>query len=146
MPHVNHVEPLELRTLFSALTLTKLGGFDTGGFDVGAAEISAYDPDTQSLFVVNAQASTVDILDLSDPANITRQGTIDVSPLGSPNSVDVDRNVVAVAVQAHDPQQPGMVAFYKTNGQLLATVRTGALPDMITFTRDGRYVLRAIEG
>ena len=146
MPRANHVEPLELRTLFSALTLTKIGGFDTGGFDVGAAEISAYDVDTHRLFVVNAQDSTVDILDLADPTNITRRGTIDVSPLGSPNSVDVYGNVVAVAVEASDPLLPGKVAFYKTNGQILGTVATGVLPDMITFTPDGRYVLTANEG
>ena len=61
------IEPLESRVLFAALSLTKVGGFDAGGFESGAAEISAYDPDTARLFVVNAQASTVDILDLSDP-------------------------------------------------------------------------------
>jgi 2',3'-cyclic-nucleotide 2'-phosphodiesterase/3'-nucleotidase/5'-nucleotidase len=134
------------RTLLSALTMTKIGGFDSGGFEAGAAEISAYDPATQRLFVVNAQASTIDILNLADPTHVTRSGTIDVSPLGSPNSVDVSRNVVAVAVQNHDVQQPGKVAFYKTNGKFLGAVTTGALPDMVTFTPDGRYVLTANEG
>ena len=35
----------------------------------GGAEISAYDPGSQNLFVVNAFANAIDILNLADPTN-----------------------------------------------------------------------------
>jgi hypothetical protein len=48
--------------------------------DEGAAEIVAYDPDLQSVLVINADANTVDILDISDPTTPTLSGFIDVAP------------------------------------------------------------------
>src|SRR5688500_15638272 len=69
-----------------AITLTPIATYDAGG--VGSAEIVAHDPTTQRLFVVNAATSTVDILDVRNPANVSRMAQIDTSALGSPNSVD----------------------------------------------------------
>ncbi|WP_224410792.1 choice-of-anchor I family protein [Oscillatoria salina] len=53
----------------NAITLTPIGTYATGIFDEGAAEIPAYDPETQRLFVVNANSATVDIIDISNPSN-----------------------------------------------------------------------------
>ena len=50
------------------ITLEQIGRFETGVFAEGAAEIVAYDAASAQLFVVNAQARTVDVLDISDPA------------------------------------------------------------------------------
>jgi len=52
-----------------AIELNPIGTFQTGVFDEGAAEILAHDPITQNLFVINSDATTVDILDISDPSN-----------------------------------------------------------------------------
>ena len=41
---------------------------------------------------------------------------------------------------------PGFVAFYDTAGNRLSVVQVGALPDALTFSPDGRYVLVANEG
>ena len=141
-------EALEARVLLSSsIHLSPLGTYRTGlGFDEGAAEIVAHDPETQRLFVINAAASSIDILDLSDPSQPTLIKRVDTSALGSPNSVAVGRNVVAVAIEDENQQAPGKVAFYKTNGDLINSVHVGALPDMITFSPDGRYVLTANEG
>jgi hypothetical protein len=38
------------------------------------------------------------------------------------------------------------VAFYDTDGKFLSAVKVGALPDMLTFTPDGKWVLVANEG
>lgn len=143
-----HLESLEPRALMAAdpIALSRIGGFDHGGFATGAAEITAYEPTTQRLFVVNAQTDELDILDYADPANPALLGKIDTAPLGSPNSVATRPGLVAVAIENQNKQLPGVVAFYSPDGTLLKTVTVGALPDMITFSPDGDHVLTANEG
>jgi hypothetical protein len=126
------------------IALTPIGTFDAG--DAGSAEIVAFDARSKRLFLVNAQTSTVDILDARNPQLPTRIASIDTSALGSPNSVDVHDGVVAVAIQANPKTDPGHVAFYKVNGELITSVKAGAQPDMIKFTHNGDYVLVANEG
>ena len=58
----------------------------------------------------------------------------------------MSRGIVAVAVQAAVKTDPGRAVFFDVNGSFLASVMVGALPDMITFTPDGQYVLTADEG
>jgi DNA-binding beta-propeller fold protein YncE len=129
------------------LTLTPLGTYATGVFEEGAAEIVAHDPETQRLFVINAQAATVDVLDISDPAAPTLSFTIDASPYGSvANSVAVRESLVAVAVEAEEKTDPGQAVFFDTDGNFLTSVTVGSLPDMVTFTPNGRQVLIANEG
>jgi YVTN family beta-propeller protein len=128
------------------LALEKIGGFDGGA--VGAAEITAYDAASKRLFVVNGANGTVDVLDLSNPASPRRIEAISVAALGaSANSVAVHDGLVALAIEASPKTSPGVVAFYNAADlRLLNTVRVGALPDMVTFTPDGRYLLVANEG
>jgi hypothetical protein len=129
-----------------SFTLEKIGGFNGGA--VGAAEIPAYDATTQRLFVVNGANGTVDVLDLKDPRNPARAGTISVTALGaSANSVAVHDGLVAVAIEASPKTNPGVVAFYDARDlRLLTQATVGALPDMLTFTPDGLTVLVANEG
>jgi hypothetical protein len=55
--------------------------------------------------------------------------------------------VVAIAIQAQSKTDPGTVAFYRaTTLQVISSATVGALPDMLTFTPDGRTVLVANEG
>ena len=126
------------------VTLTPLGTYSTGAFDEGASEIVAHDPATQQVFVVNAQAGTVDVLDISDPTAPTKVGTLDTP---GANSVAVHGGLIAVAEQAETTTDPGTVSFF--DGGSLDKIRSltvGALPDMVTFTPDGRNVLVANEG
>jgi YVTN family beta-propeller protein len=122
--------------------LRKLGSLTLGG-----AEIAAYDPEGRRLYVTNADANSVAIVNATDPHNLSLAATIYVSPLGSPNSVAVRNGIVAVALEnSGDKTRPGRVAFYGDDGRLLASVEVGALPDMLTFTPDGRHLLVANEG
>ncbi len=130
----------------ASIELSALGTYETGIFAGGAQEIVAYDPETERLFVVNAGLDTVDILDTSDPAAPDKIGAIDTSQLGSPNSVDVHDGLVAVALEADPKTDPGTVAFFTADGTELAAVEVGALPDMLTFSPNGRFVLVANEG
>lgn len=135
-------------TLTSKLSLEVIGEHKTGIFDQGAAEIVAYDERNLQIFKVNAEAATVDVLDIADPAHPALVATIDATALGaSANSVAVHHGVVAVAIEAVNKQAPGMVAFYDARDlTLLNSVSVGALPDMVTFTPNGQYVLVANEG
>jgi DNA-binding beta-propeller fold protein YncE len=128
--------------------LELLGSYSTGLFDEGAAEIPAYDPLTRRVFVVNAAAATVDVLDVRDPRAPAKVGSLDLTTIGGgANSVAVRWGLVAVAVEAAVRQDPGVVAFFDARSlKLLHTVAVGALPDMLTFTHDGRRVLVANEG
>lgn len=129
-----------------ALSLNRIGGYDTG-LGEGASEIVAYDAATQRAFVVNAVAATVDIVDLSNPAAPALLDTIDVTGFGAvANSVAVNGGRLAIAVEAAPKTDPGTLVFTDLDGQLLGSVATGALPDMVSFTPDGRYALVANEG
>lgn len=131
----------------AALNLDLIGQYQTGVFDAGACEISAYDPASQRLFVVSAAASSILILDLSDPSSPALISTINGAIYGgSFNSVDVHNGIVAAAVEATVKQDPGSIVFFDANGAFLAQYPAGALPDMIKFTPDGNYVLSANEG
>nr|MCU0775506.1 choice-of-anchor I family protein [Ideonella sp.] len=134
----------------STLTLAKIGGYvDASLADpVGAAEITAYDAVSRRLFVVNSVIGTVDVLDLANPAAPVRVGSVDISALGaSVNSVAVSNGLVALAIENSVKTSPGVVAFYNAQSLgLLGQVAVGALPDMVTFTPDGRTVLVANEG
>ena len=136
---------------FFTLTLEPIGTYDSGIYDEGGAEIVAYDAPTRRAFVVNANDSSVDVLDISTPSAPVRIDSIDVSAaganLGAANSVAVKNGLVAVAVENDDKQANGIVAFYSAATlALITTIEAGALPDMVTFTPDGRYVLVANEG
>lgn len=130
------------------LSLEVIGQHQTGVFAEGAAEVVAYDAGTKRVFKVNAKAATVDVLDISNPASPTLVSTIDATALGgSANSVAVNKGVAAVAIEAANKQEPGVVAFYDASTlALIHSVTVGALPDMLTFTPNGRYVLVANEG
>jgi hypothetical protein len=129
------------------LTLTRLGTYATGVYNKGAAEIVAHDPATQRLFVVNGDRQRIDVLDIRNPASPTLAFFIDVTPYGkAANSVAVNQGIVAAAVEANVKTDPGQAVFFDAHGRFLKAVTVGALPDMITFTPNGRKVLVANEG
>jgi 2',3'-cyclic-nucleotide 2'-phosphodiesterase / 3'-nucleotidase / 5'-nucleotidase len=116
----------------------------TGDFGEGAAEIAAFDIRTQRLFVINAQSSAVDVLQIRHGKP---DGQLDLSDLGQPNSVAARGGLVAVAVQAPDKTDLGNVVFYDAGSLTrVGIVPVGALPDMVIFTPDGTKVLVANEG
>ncbi|MEZ4468168.1 MAG: choice-of-anchor I family protein [bacterium] len=124
-----------------------LGRYETGSFATGASEISAFDPATRRAFVTNGATGQIDVLDLADPTAPAFLFAIDLSPWGShANSVSAFGGVVVAAVEADAKTDPGQAVFFDTDGAYINAVEVGALPDMITFTHNGRYVLVANEG
>lgn len=77
----------------------KTASLQTGSFDQGAAEIIAYSNGEKKLFVTNGEKKTVDIVDVSTPAQPQKTGTIDFSSHADAlQSVAVKNGLVAIAV------------------------------------------------
>ena len=134
-------------------TFSEVGSIDIG--QTGAAEISAYDPETNKLFVVRNEGegtanpiNRIEILDLKDPASIKVIGNINIAPFGGGvNSVSVSGGKLAAAIQATDKTANGKVGVFKTSdNSKIAEINVGALPDMVTFSPDGKFILTANEG
>lgn len=144
-PH-HQKAPLDF-TYKSEIHLAVAGTYSSGLFDEGAAEIAAYDRSSRRLFVTNASANSVDVLNIRNIRKPRLKFTIDLSPYGGGvNSVAVKDGIVALAVEAEVKQDPGSVVFFDVYGNYLSEVEAGALPDMVTFTPDGLKVLVANEG
>lgn len=132
------------------IKLSLLGRYETNIFAQSAAEIPAYDAETKRLFVVNAQKGLVDVLDASKPekpihiAELSARTYLTNSEV---NSVAVKNGIVALAVQAEQKTDTGIVVFFNAKDlSFISKVSVGSLPDMLTFSPDGKTVLVANEG
>lgn len=109
------------------------------------SEIVAIDQASGRVF--NTFGDGVEIRDINTGALI---GTFTVPDTGGVNSVAVSNGILAVAAEANVKQEPGVVAFFNAGAPAgsaaINTVTAGALPDMVTFTPDGKKVLVANEG
>ncbi|WP_207429390.1 choice-of-anchor I family protein [Pedobacter sp. SYSU D00535] len=127
---------------FKEVASQKLGG-------EAASEISAFDPQSKRLFVVNNEGATkVEVLDLSNFPAVTKLQAIDFSASsGGANSVAVSEGRLAVALEGTTKTENGSVAIWNTSSlQEVRRVTVGALPDMVTFSPDGTYIVTANEG
>ncbi len=141
-------DPIEYTADDATLALAPLGTFETGVFDASAAEIVQAHGDR--LFVVNAQAGSVDVLDYADPTAIAREFAI--SSTGVANSVAIRADGLgAIAFEALDKVSAGHVVFFDATAPdaasaVLGEVAVGALPDMVAFSPDGTHAVVANEG
>jgi len=120
-----------------------------GSLGLAGAEISAFDAGSDRLFVTSNVG--LQVVNLANPAAPTLIATIDFTILGfatkDVTSVAAKGGIVAVALPAADKTLPGKVVFLNAaDHSLLGSVDVGALPDMVTFTPDGKKVLVANEG
>lgn len=146
-----------IKTETGLLNLALVDRYVSGSeFASSAAEIVSYDQCSDRLYVVNAQNASIDVLALSETDSApSKVGNIDLSlaatsagiPIGAANSVSAKQGLVAVAIEAKVKQNPGLIALYRSDDlTLLATYPTGALPDMIALSNDGKTILTANEG
>lgn len=125
----------------------EIASIDIG--DAGAAEITAYDPETKRLFVVNNGAvNKIDVIGLDNLSNLSVIHSIELAPYGGlVNSLSVHDGLLAAAIESVNKQEPGKVVIFKTkNYSLVKQVQVGALPDMVTWSPDGKFILTANEG
>ncbi len=116
----------------------------------GVPEISAYDKATKQIFSTNAEARKLEVIDISDITNPKLKTAIDISSFGGNlNSVAVKNGLVAIAIEGKNKTTSlGKIVVFKTDNLVTPYINTeaGFLPDMVTFSPDGKYILSANEG
>ncbi|ENW06295.1 choice-of-anchor I family protein [Acinetobacter beijerinckii] len=131
------------------IKLSLLGRYETNIFAQSAAEIPAYDAASKRLFVVNAQKGLVDVLDASKPekpVHIAELSARTYLANSEVNSVAVKNGIVALAVQAQNKTDTGIVVLFNAKDlSFISQVNVGALPDMLSFSPDGKTILVANE-
>jgi DNA-binding beta-propeller fold protein YncE len=143
-------------TEHSSIELTPQGRYHSNIFDESAAEIVTYDKLSKQTFVVNAQSGKIDVINSQDINNPTLNTSLNIKAdlkqrlnldAGAANSVDVKNGLLAVAIEAQTKTDAGWVAFYNSQDlSFINAVYVGALPDMLTFTENGKQIVVAIEG
>ena len=130
-----------------AASFAEIGMIDIG--DVGAAEISTYDPQTKRLFVVNnGTVNKIDVIDFADPTKLSVISSITLTSYGGfVNSLAVSNGKLAAAIEATNKQDNGKVVIFNTNDyKEVKVITVGALPDMVTYSPDGKFIMTANEG
>lgn len=125
----------------------EIASINLGG--LGAAEITAFDPATNRLFAVNnGTENKIDVLDISNPSNVTVIKSISMLPYGGyVNSVAVSNGKLAAAIESTNKQAAGKIVVFNTSNYTeIKSINVGSLPDMVTFSPDGNYILSANEG
>lgn len=149
------------------------GGSEIAG--KSAAEIVQFHQASNSAFAVNSAMNQIEVINLANlpttevgsPVSDTSLSStafsfadevevllannqVETIMLGAANSIAIFENMLAIAVEATDKTQAGAVLFYRLNAQGAGTfvkaVKVGSLPDMVTFSPDGKKVLIANEG
>ncbi|MES2650603.1 MAG: choice-of-anchor I family protein [Bacteroidota bacterium] len=136
------IEPeVENIASFKEVAMLDLGG-------VTAAEISAYDPSTKKLFVVSNDGGTkVEVVDLSAYPTVTKLKTLTYPNNAGINSVAVSNGLLAIALNGVNGQANGDIVVLKTSTlEEVKKISVGAMPDMVTFSPDGNYIISANEG
>lgn len=130
--------------------LTKVGGLTS----VNGAEISAFHSGSNRVYSVAGSVIEYHIMTntgaLSSGGSLPLGFTLAAGDSAIPNSVAVHNNRLAASFaiinKTTRAQQPGRVTFYNaTNGAVQKSVTVGYLPDMVTFTSDGKKLLTANE-
>ena len=141
-------QPISYSAPGASLELSAFGTYETGIFDKSAAEIVTYHAASQRLFVVNAQAGAIDVLDIADPSKPTKLYSI--AGAGIANSVAVRTDGLGVvALEAKTKTATGSLLFFDATADSatpLGSVKVGSLPDMVSVSEDGKYAVVANEG
>ncbi|CAL2079065.1 conserved protein of unknown function precursor containing a type A C-terminal secretion signal [Tenacibaculum sp. 190524A02b] len=115
----------------------------------GSAETVAFNSSETipKAFLTNSNANSFSIVNLTDLSNPTLIKEVSLASYGAgPNSITTYGDLVAVAVEATVKQDNGKVVFFNLDGVFVKEITVGALPDMLTFTPNGKKLLVANEG
>ena len=109
------------------------------------AEISAFMPEKKLLFVVGGE-KVMEVIDMADPSNPKKVNEVKLP--GGASSVTVHGDLVAVSL-LNDPEwKKGHVQVmrYTKDAEVIGLHELCFMPDMITWTPDGKNLLVACEG
>lgn len=132
----------------------------------GSAEIIQYHASSQTIYATWTAQNKVAMIPLAnigvDALNNTFtadtlsetsfniESTVSGVTIAGMNSLAVNGDLLAIAVEPEDKTAPGYILFYNdlnnSNPTFMKAVTVGSLPDMVTFTPDGTKVIVANEG
>lgn len=165
----------QIATLSGLPRMSLVGRYTSGGTPTVpslVAEIVGYHATSKNLFITvdtSAEPSSFKRIDLSGltttaltspttASNLTVSARTNVAAdvndgsftAGGVQSLDVNGNLLAIAVQASVKTNNGVIAFYSLSSTGVPTfvkkVTVGSLPDGVAFSPDGRYLVVANEG
>lgn len=123
----------------------KVGGYDSGAGEAGSEVVSHYDG---RLYVTNGAEDRIDVFDIDSGALLKSFDLSGIDGYDGVNSVAASAAGVAAAVQRDGDN--GVIAFFDLDAEEgdapSDVVTVGNLPDMVTFSKDGKYVFVADEG
>jgi hypothetical protein len=143
----------------ATFSMEKIAGYDSGaGYLNAGTEIVVYDWEGKRAYSTNSAEKAIDIIDLSklgQEETIERLNRVTVesfniegfTPDGVTSvAVHPSGNYIAASVPATPKTDPGKVVFMDMDGNQITSVTVGSLPDMLTFSPDGKQLLVANEG
>jgi hypothetical protein len=141
-------EPISHESGTNTVRLEPVGRYALELFGIGPAKPAAYDPPSQLMFVLAGAPGWLDFVDISNPARpqqVRRKQLLEYG--GFPESVDVSRGIVAVALTSVIKSLPGKVLFFDVEGRRLGNVvSVGPQPVQLSFTPSGREIVVASQG
>jgi 2',3'-cyclic-nucleotide 2'-phosphodiesterase / 3'-nucleotidase / 5'-nucleotidase len=141
--------PISFTSDAPTIQISLLGSYRGGVFSTASAQGPAtYDPRRHRLYVISQVRTGIEILDVRNPSQPTKVGSIELGPVGlGAQSVAFHNRTLAVAIQGPTKSSPGSVLFFDRDGELLtAPVVVGVQPSMAVFTPDGNHLVVANTG
>lgn len=124
--------------------------------DGGVAEIITYNKKDKVFYLVSGVTQSIDLVKINSDGSTERKKRIEIGEIledkninaGDMTSVSYsdEKNLLAVAVQDEDYKNNGHIVILDKDGNYKEAYECGVQPDMVTFTKDGKYIISADEG
>ncbi|WP_297392403.1 choice-of-anchor I family protein [uncultured Peptoniphilus sp.] len=124
--------------------------------DGGVAEIVTYNKDDKIFYVVSGVTQSIDLVKINSDGSTECKKRINIGDVLKGQDINVgdmtsvsysdEKKLLAVAVQDEDYKNNGHIVILDKDGNYKEAYECGVQPDMVTFNKDGRYVLSADEG
>lgn len=115
-----------------------------------------YNKEDKVFYVVSDVTQSIDLVKINSDGSTELKKRLEIEKVlegkginaGDMTSVSYsnEKNLLAVAVQDSDYDKNGHIVILDKEGNFLEAYECGVQPDMVTFTKDGRYILSADEG
>lgn len=122
----------------------------------GVAEIVTYNKKDKVFYLVSGVTQSIDLVKINSDGSTECKKRIEIGEIledkninaGDMTSVSYsdEKNLLAVAVQDKDYKNNGHIVILDKDGNYKEAYECGVQPDMVTFTKDGKYILSADEG
>lgn len=124
--------------------------------DGGVAEIVTYNKDDKVFYVVSGVTQSIDLVKINSDGSTECKKRINIGDVLKGQDINVgdmtsvsysdEKKLLAVAVQNNDYDKNGHIVILDKDGNFVEAYECGVQPDMVTFTKDGKYVISADEG